>query len=469
MALAEKNPPSIFKNFGLSTISTIGGRGFRFVLASLIISRLGTDSWGEMTFAITVVNYLAFALDLGMGTYSSVHKTDDKNCDHQFFSNLVFYRFIFSLFIVAVFSFVLMKQSFTGVNTLQLYVLLLLIKPFGLEWLYQRKGYYGRLNFFQMIRQGILLGAVLTGLIDSLFLLIILDIISEAINIVIMWLLKPKQFKLLAFLKKPLWKEAWNLYPQAFPLFVGSIFITFHQNIDIIIIRIMLNLEQLGIYDYSYRIVLFAFFLGAGLSIPLRRQLSRLKELAPEKIPSIISSAQKVLIFIAISFQFFAFYFAEDFFGFIMKTNVLDAVGVVQILSCYLSISFLSIPLSEWLINHKDKKHYVRMTIVAGSVNLLLNLVFIPIWGIKGAAFATVLAELSVLIILLYNFIKVYKNYNVLKVMWPHFLQIVIFASLFFTIGYSYLSMLGHIVILGLVLFLTKYLWKKDISLLKEF
>jgi Na+-driven multidrug efflux pump len=98
------------------------------------------------------------------------------------------------------------------------------------------------------------------------------------------------------------------------------------------------------------------------------------------------------------AFLIFAVYGAPYLFGFMVRTESIgDALQITRVLSIFLIFSFLSIPLSEWLITRADKKQYLILAGIAATVNLSLNVLLVPWLGVWGAAVAKVGAELAIL------------------------------------------------------------------------
>jgi len=382
----------------------MAGRLMRFIVASLVLKMAtGPAAWGEIVFAITVMNYASFVLELGLTTYSQIKSNDAVAEDRLFFLAIGPIRFLLTLPLLMGGWWLIAGLKPAGGATLTAYLLLLLLKPWVLDWYCSRKGYYGTVPILQLIRQSILCVLLWTGAVDSVGEVVVADLSLEVFAGLATWFFGPHH----AF-GSPIPKSAdryllKNLYKGALPLFFANSLMLLHQNLDIVVIRTYLGLESVGIYDYSYRLVLFAVLGGGAFSSPLRRQLARISEgLLPVSLSRLLGAAHKLLAAMSFIFALFALYGAETFFEIMLDPASREsALQTVRLLSLYVTISFLAVPLGEWLLTHKPHSAYLRMTLLAGLANLGMNLLLVPFWGTLGAALAKVLAETCMLVYLL--------------------------------------------------------------------
>lgn len=131
-----------------------------------------------------------------------------------------------------------------------------------------------------------------------------------------------------------------------------------------------------------------------------------------------------------LSSTFFLFITASAFIisviGFILKENILvllhTPVEILQPASEYLSIVFIGIPslilynlCSSMLRGIGDSRTPLHAIILSTAINVILDLVFINVlfWGIKGAAVATVIAQL---ISSLYLLVYLHKQHPIFKI-----------------------------------------------------
>jgi O-antigen/teichoic acid export membrane protein len=383
--------PSVLHNFLLAILSIAGSKVFRFLYISWIIRTAGVEVWGAVAFAIVVVFYATHLLDFGRSLLATIHATDDEEWDKHYLHSLLWKRLALSAPIVAGGWWILGELSIEGGEALRWYLLLLLIRPFYPDWLYQRKHLNGLLQLFQGIRQLLLLVLIVSLEYKSPVEIIRLELLSEVLLVVIMWwrlpgmkhLEKPETSK-----EKEIWKNSW-------PLFISMWFMVLHQNGDILVIRWFADLSELGVYDFSYKIMLFAFGGGIALSGSLRPRFSSLQKKSIQLLwgSRLLVAGQRVLMLVSLGFIAFVYFYASFVLEQFFPDNAAQVVPILKVIGWFVPLSFLVVPMSEWVIVHDERKVFMAIVVSAGVSNIVLNMIFVPLWGLIGAAWATILVE----------------------------------------------------------------------------
>ena len=91
-------------------------------------------------------------------------------------------------------------------------------------------------------------------------------------------------------------------------------------------------------------------------------------------------------------------------------TNFQEAADVLRIYIWAIVFVSLGVASSKWLITENLQRYSFYLTTLGAIVNVGCNLWFIPIYGIKGAAFATLMAQGIVSFVGLSFFVKTRKN-----------------------------------------------------------
>lgn len=392
----SKSSHSLLLNFILTAIAQILGKGLRYVVATLVIIRLGEAAWGQVSYALTVVTYLLFVIDFGLAPLSTTHKPNSAIQDRYFFHFLVPWRLVLSVVVAAGAAAFLWGQS--SINAVMLiYLLALPLRSLAMEWWFQRKGLHGKYQMLSIARQALLTVLLGAGLIDSVASFAWYDMVGEALIAGLAWIFGPplNSQQTQAPAAPKLWLQ--TVLKPASLLFVSTFFIMIHQNVAIILLQKLTDFSQVGIYDYSAKIVLAVIMLGSGFSIPLRRKMGLMQGANPGQIAPLLAHVQGALLVLSLLFGAFSLFAAPYLFAQLMPgASGQLAAQVLAVLSVYVGVAFLSIPLSEWLFAQTNKWPYLGMAILAGSVNIALNLALIPRWGVVGSAWATVGAELSI-------------------------------------------------------------------------
>lgn len=459
---------SLLVNAGMNGLAQGLGKLVRFIITSIVIAKFGAASWGEVAFALTLVTYLNFVLDFGLSSLALIERPDDEKMDRKLFVALGYTRAIL-IFVFAIIGLVVFwKMDFAGGFVLKLYLLQLCLRPFCLDWWLSRKGYAGITPLVQFVRQMLVLAAVWFLGLSSIEGFVILDVSSELLATVALWFVGPRRHFSVGFPSRGEWADAWGCYKGSFILFVSYSLLLLHQNVDIFFLKFFAGNASVGVYDYCYRYALFVFMLGGALSIPLRRQLARLKEfkdILGRRV--LVLSCHKILGVMSASFLVGTMALADVFFVKIIPIGIdFPAAKALVLFACWLVIAFYSVPWGEWLIS-ESRKDYLKLAIVAGVVNVITNTFLVPTYGILGAAFAKICSEFSIFVFLLFK-IEPEMRKQFVKVVWLHILLLPS-VIVFFRTGILPMWLLGTTVAVELVvLFAFRYLTKKDFKVLAK-
>jgi O-antigen/teichoic acid export membrane protein len=72
----------------------------------------------------------------------------------------------------------------------------------------------------------------------------------------------------------------------------------------------------------------------------------------------------------------------------------------LKIVTWYTAFSYLGIARNAWIVSKGKQKYLIYIYLSAAILNVLLNLIFIPLWGTSGAAFASLITQFATSILL---------------------------------------------------------------------
>ena len=107
-----------------------------------------------------------------------------------------------------------------------------------------------------------------------------------------------------------------------------------------------------------------------------------------------LSTCVILSVFVSIIFTIFAkpiiyILYGEKFIG---------AAAPLRIVTWYVSFSYLGIARNVWIICNNKQKYLKYICFLSAVSNIILNVLFIPIWGASGAAFGSVITQILTII-----------------------------------------------------------------------
>jgi O-antigen/teichoic acid export membrane protein len=190
--------------------------------------------------------------------------------------------------------------------------------------------------------------------------------------------------------------EVKDLAAKALPLVGVSFFGFIYYKIDIVLLGLLSSSEQVGFYTAAYRIVEASFLVPMIVTNALYPRLSLawtddFEEYAKTCRRAVLGLAAVSVLaagcIAALSRPIVTVLFGGEF---------LPSAGILFLLAGVLLMVYPGYLLTQSLVILGRQRWYLSVSVSAAVLNVLLNLVFIPLWQAKGAALSTIVTEAAV-------------------------------------------------------------------------
>lgn len=164
------------------------------------------------------------------------------------------------------------------------------------------------------------------------------------------------------------------------------------------------TLDNVGIYDYAYRIVKMIISILQSLGYVMLSRIANLKANKKEEdIKKYINKSIAFSLFLAFPMMFGIIGIAYNFVPFYLGGEFKEVSKVIFVISPLIVItSFNSILGTQLLLAVKKDKEYTLATVIGAVINIILNFILIPIMGIYGACLTSLFSEVIVFIMQLH-------------------------------------------------------------------
>lgn len=213
-----------------------------------------------------------------------------------------------------------------------------------------------------------------------------------------------KKWKFKPYLVGSFLKDSW-------PYIISNLTAIIYMRIDQIMIGNMLSEAQLGLYSVAVKISEVWFFIPMSIVASLFPAIIKSKSLGREifllRMQKLCDLLTYFGIVVAIVIGFISEFVIVKLFG----AEYSAASGVLKLhvwtgaVICFGAIG------SAWITTENLQKITFVKSILGALSNVVLNLIWIPVYGIKGAALATVIAQLVTTLVFYDN-----KTWQVTKV-----------------------------------------------------
>jgi O-antigen/teichoic acid export membrane protein len=215
---------------------------------------------------------------------------------------------------------------------------------------------------------------------------------------VILFVFHFKFFSLRFSLKPSIWKR---FLAMSWPLALAGIFSTIYSQIDLVMLGHWGQITQAGWYGASYRIIGMTLIPGVLISQSFFPVLSIFFKESKEKLQKTFDKFMEVMMFLSIPLVVGGITLAPKIIDWIYDPSYLPAVWAFQILLVMVAITYLFCPLSSILVAANQQKKAFWIALVGAIVNIILNLILIPKFSLYGAAWATLITYVILLLLIL--------------------------------------------------------------------
>ncbi len=204
------------------------------------------------------------------------------------------------------------------------------------------------------------------------------------------------------------WKE---FLKESLPMGAVAIISFVYFKMDTILLSVMKNGTDVGIYNAAYKVLENATFFPAlvcGLVLPI---MSRDIFTNRKNFQIISDQTLKFFILLIVPLTVVTLFLAEGIINLIGGSGFAESAYVLRILIFALALIFLGHFFNAILIVSNLQKKLMLVLLVAAVVNISLNAIFIPRFSYLGAAYVSVVTELIVVFLTAYLVISRVKYY----------------------------------------------------------
>ena len=378
---------SIKINAILNVLLTLSNIVFPLITFPYISRVLNPTGVGVTSFFTSISSYCTLVASLGISTYGirAIAKVrNDKNKLTKVFQELLLVN-LFMAIIVSVLLLLLamgIEQLRSEMGLLVITCVTVLASPFSLNWFYS-----GIEEYSYITKRSILLKFI--SLIITLFSILSSNILN------ILQSRKFISFKLRNDLKfkhhlKPMWY-----------LFASLLAVNVYTNLDTVMLGFISGNSAVGLYSVATKVKWILLSLVTSISTVLLPRFSfYISQKDISKFREVLRESISVIFFISIPLTVFFLIEARDSILLLGGNKYLDATLTMQVLMPILLISGFSNITGNQILIPTGREKYFMLAVSSGAfVNLILNFLLMPKYGILGGGLATLFAEITQMVI----------------------------------------------------------------------
>jgi len=384
---------------------------------SIILARgLGPEGRGVLALAVLLPNLLITFTNFGINYASAFYAGKKKYSPAEILGNNLILSFIVSIFTILIGIIIILffgDDLFRGVSRMNLFLALPLIPcqvfllfTVNILWGLQKIKEYNFIDFFNSLLGLILLAVFIFGFGLGVKTAIVAQVVSSLFAITILFFLMRRVVGPFSLRLNKLYLKDTFLYGMK--MYFGGILSLLHSRLDIFIINAFLNPFAVGLYFTSKILAEKILLIPQSASFVLFPRVSSEKDdKALREFTPIVCRHSLFITTIGIIFLFFlgrwliTLLYSEEFLDSVLAFRIL-LIGSIAASGAGSLCSDLAAR-GKPMINN-----YIAIFLIV--LNVTLNIILIPKFGIEGAAWATTVSLWAGFIISLIVYDKISGN-----------------------------------------------------------
>ncbi|MBU2869374.1 flippase, partial [Colwellia sp. E2M01] len=185
------------------------------------------------------------------------------------------------------------------------------------------------------------------------------------------------------------------LLKNSWPLILSGLVVSLYMNIDQVMIKLLLTSEDVGQYAAAVRISEAWYFIPMVISASIFPAILNAKKNSDILYKQRLQKLYDLMAWLAIVIALPITFLAEDLITFLYGVKFNASAGVLVIHIWTGIFIFLGLASTKWFIAENLQKFLFYRAIIGATVNIVLNYIFIPKYGIQGAAISTLIAQFT--------------------------------------------------------------------------
>lgn len=366
-----------------------------FVATAYLAVVLGPEHFGILGFAFAVISYLSVFLEAGFVDVGSRDVARRPDAVHTLASSLTIVRLI-----VAAICFVALTVSVWILDTgaergpvLIVTGLLLFAMALDTAWAFKglERGVPVSLSLILRRLVYALLVFVFIGGPEHVLAAPMLQFVGELVGV--LWLGHHLLAKGVGHIDLAL---GWRTFRSCASLMSAKLLRTSIIGLDVVLLGLMATDRAVGLYSAPYRFCFFLMAIAGAIQVAYLPHVGR--SVAGDQRRDAARRHLEISAALGIPLAAGGAFLAGPIIDLIFGADYIEGTVAFRILLWSLGVLFLFAPLHNVLLAQDRLRWEFWGLAVAALLNLVLNVMWIPVYGIVGAAWATLIAETVILV-----------------------------------------------------------------------
>ena len=415
MAVAKKIAYNVALNSSIKIFSTVVLSLFSI---RLITGHLGPEGFGMYATVLAFFSLFSAIIDLGLGPVTAREISRENAPEEAILSKIITLRLLSSVALVIVSP--VLIYFFHYSNELKIGIFFAALATIFSTFSYVLNGIFQKRLIMDKVALVELGGKLLQVALVWLFITTHLGflfiastvLIALIFNATLAYILSRRYVSLRLSFDIPFWKK---FLKESLPLGATAIITFAYFKFDTILLSVWQSQAEVGVYNVAYKIIENLVFFPAmlvGLILPL---LSRYVYTDRPQFEEIAGKTSKVFLVFIAPLVVGTWFLAPHIIHIISGGEFAESVPVLRVLILALACIFFGNYFNMLLIVSNAQKKLMVALLCIATLNIVVNVIVIPLYSYMGAAYTSLLTEFFVALvsgILVYRHIQYIPSFE---------------------------------------------------------
>jgi len=396
----------IAKNTSLLFISQIITYAIAFITLAYMVRYLGVENFGILSFALSFAGILIIFTDLGLSSLMTREVARDKSKIGQYITNVILLKIALTA-VSALFS--LGFIYLLGYDAMTMLIIFLVIfsyifNSFTITFysLFQAVELMEFQSIGQILNAFLLLVGVMVVIYYGFGLLgiAVAYFITGGITVLYTIAIYIRKYSLpkMKFNKD----FSSDFLKKALPLSMTLIFSTIAFRVDTVLLSILVGNVAVGLYTAPYRLMEVLMFIPGVFTAAIYPVASNFYVSNKDSLKVVYKKSFEYLTMLSIPIAVMVTLLADKIILLVYGAQFSETVIVLQILIWAIPFIFLNYVFSTLMVSINRQHLALKVVFISMGLNIVLNLIFIPLFSYLGSSVITIITELTDFILYFY-------------------------------------------------------------------
>lgn len=389
-------------------------QSFLGLIVSMLTARyLGPSNYGLISYAASVVAFVIPIMQLGFRSTLVSEIINNPEKEGEILGTSIFLNILSSLACVlgiSVFVYIANKNETETLIVCTLYSLSLIFQATEMiQYWFQAK----------LMSQYTSLTSVFAYIIVSAYKIYLLITqkniywfaISQAIDyfiisiVLIIFYYKTSPQKLSISFKRGI-----DMFSRSKYFIVSSLMVTIFAQTDKIMLKMMVGDSEVGFYSAAVTCAGMTSFVFAAIIDSARPSVFSNKKVSNEAYEKSLMICYSIIIYLSLAQSCIFSIFADLIINILYGGAYASSANILRIVVWYTTFSYLGPVRNIWILAEDNQKYLWIINLSGAILNVIINFILIPIFGVMGAAIASLITQIFTNVIIGFIIKPIRKN-----------------------------------------------------------